>query len=223
VLGKRLAELCPDRVEILDDLKRALDGEEHVSEHAWGERQLRTRYVPLKGPFGEILGAIVASEDATEQLRIEQTLREQIELIESQKRAIVELGTPIIEVFDDVLAVPVVGVIDESRAEQMMGALLDAIVGRQARFAILDLTGVEAVDAATASHLVKVISASRLLGCEGMITGIRPSVSSTFVEIGADLSQIQTLRSLKDALRFCERTLGRASFTRGSTRRSSWT
>jgi len=120
------------------------------------------------------------------------------------------LGNRFLEVWQDVLAVPVVGGIDPVRAEQMLAELLDMIVARQARFAILDLTGVEMVDTATAQHLVKVVEASRLLGCEGLITGIRPSVSNTLVELGADLSHIRTLRSLKDALRFCARLTSQA-------------
>lgn len=203
LVGKNLFEVWQDRPDIVRDFQRALEGEHNVAEYAFGDYFTRSRYAPLRGPFGEIIGACAAMQDATTQRRDEQQLRDQLVLIESQKRAIAELGTPIIEVWQDVLAVPIVGSIDQTRAEQMLAELLDMIVSRQARFAILDVTGVDTVDTVTAQHLVRVIEASKLLGCEGVITGIRPSVANTLVELGTDLSQIRTLRSLKDALRFC--------------------
>jgi rsbT co-antagonist protein RsbR len=213
LIGKNMLEMFADRQDITAHIRRTLAGEEHVVELSFGDRFVRTRYVPTRGPFGEIIGLSAATEDATDQRRIEAQLREQVELIEEQRRAIAELGTPIIEVWQDVLAVPVVGTIDAARAEGMLSALLDAIMARRARFAILDLTGVETVDAATAEHLVRVVEAARLLGCEGVITGIRPSVAGTLVDIGAELSKIRTLRSLKDALRFCA---GRGSGVKSS-------
>lgn len=205
LVGKNFFEVWQDRPDIVADFKRALNGEAHVVERAFGARVTRSRYAPLRGPFGEIIGACAETEDATAQRQVEEQLREQVELIESQKRAIADLGTPIIEVWENVLAVPIVGSVDQVRAEQMLSELLDMIVLRQARFAILDVTGVETVDTVTAQHLVRVIEAAKLLGCEGVITGIRPSVANTLVELGADLSQIRTLRNLKDALRFCAR------------------
>lgn len=209
-VGKNFFEVWQDRPDIVRDFQRALEGEHCVAEHAFGDYFTRSRYAPLRGPFGEIIGACAAMEDATTQRRAEQQLREQLDLIDSQKRAIAELGTPIIEVWQDVLAVPIVGAVDQTRAEQMLAELLDMIVTHQARFAILDVTGVETVDTVTAQHLVRVIEASKLLGCEGVITGIRPSVANTLVELGTDLSQIRTLRSLKDALRFCAGRSGRS-------------
>lgn len=209
LLGKNLFEAYADRPDIAASMRRALTGDEHIAEHPFGGLTLRTRYVPLKGPFGELIGVCASTEDVTEQHRVEAQLRDQLELIAEQRRAIVELGTPIIEVWQDVLAVPVVGSLDTARAEQMLGALLDAVANRSARFAILDLTGVESVDTATAQHLVRVVEAVRLLGCEGLITGIRSSVAETLVALGVSLTQIRTLRSLKDALRFCAGAAGR--------------
>ncbi|MDI3289721.1 PAS domain-containing protein [Polyangium sp. 15x6] len=203
LVGKNLFEFYRDRPDLVGDMRRALAGEEYVVERSLRDTQLRMRYAPMRDPFGEVIGACASTEDATEQLRFEAQLRAQLELIASQKRAIVELGTPILEVWQDVLAVPVVGTLDAARAEQMLGALLEAVVDKQARFALLDLTGVETVDTATAQHLVRVASAVRLLGCEGIITGIRPSVAKTLIGIDVNLAQIRTLQSFKDALRFC--------------------
>ncbi|MDI1450469.1 PAS domain-containing protein [Polyangium sp. 6x1] len=203
LVGKNLFEVYRDRPDLVADMRRALGGEEHVVERPMRDVKLRMRYAPVRDPFGAVIGACASTEDATEQLRFEAQLRAQLELIESQKQAIAELGTPIIEVWQDVLAVPVVGTLDAARAEQMLAALLDAVTTRKARFALLDLTGVEKVDATTAEHLVRVASAVRLLGCEGIITGIRPSVAETLVGLDVSLAQTRTLRSLKDALRSC--------------------
>ncbi|MDI1433412.1 PAS domain-containing protein [Polyangium sorediatum] len=203
LVGKNLFEIYRERPDLVGDMRRALSGEAYVVERPLRDTQLRMRYAPLRDPFGEVIGACASTEDATEELRFEAQLRAQLELIASQKQAIAELGTPILEVWQDVLAVPVVGTLDAARAEQMLGALLEAVVDKQASFALLDLTGVETVDAATAQHLVRVASAVRLLGCEGIITGIRPSVAKTLVGIDVDLAQIRTLQSFKDALRFC--------------------
>ncbi|MDC3987739.1 PAS domain-containing protein [Polyangium jinanense] len=203
LVGKNLLEVYGDREDIVSDMRRALAGEEHVVVRPMRDTQVRIRYVPVRDPFGKVIGVCAAAEDATEQMLFEAKIQEQLDLIASQKQAIAELGTPIIEVWQDVLAVPVVGTLDTARAEQMLGALLEAVVERQARFALLDLTGVEKVDTDTAQHLVRVIDAVRLLGCEGMITGIRPSVAETLVGLDVNLTQTRTLRSLKDALRSC--------------------
>ncbi|MDI1480892.1 PAS domain-containing protein [Polyangium sp. y55x31] len=203
LVGKNLLEFYRDREDIVSDMRRALAGEEHVVVRPIRDIQLRMRYVPVRDPFGNVIGVCAATEDATEQMRFEAKIQEQLDLIASQKQAIAELGTPIIEVWQDILAVPVVGTLDAARAEQMLGALLEAVVEKQASFALIDLTGVEKVDTDTAEHLVRVASAVRLLGCEGVITGIRPSVAKTLVGLDVNLTQTRTLRSLKDALRSC--------------------
>lgn len=131
-----------------------------------------------------------------------------VELIEEQGRMIRELGTPIIHVWDQVVTLPLVGVVDSRRASAVMDELLSEVAKSRARFAILDLTGAQAVDTATAGHLLSIARAVKLLGAEGIITGIRPEVAQTMMAQGLDLSHVLTLGSLKEALRFCMKRLG---------------
>jgi rsbT co-antagonist protein RsbR len=145
--------------------------------------------------------------DVSESKRKEQELSTQLELIQQQQQIIRELGTPIIQVWDEVLTVPMMGVVDSRRAADLMEDLLAEVVRTRARFAILDLTGVEVLDTATASHILRMVASIRLLGAEGIITGIRPTVAQTMVTLGVDLSTIVTLATLRDGLKLCMKKL----------------
>lgn len=140
-------------------------------------------------------------------------LQEKVSIIEQQRSAIQALSAPIIQVWDDVLALPVVGLLDKERAEEIMGRMLDAVVGSRARFAILDLTGVESVDEVTADHVVRILRSIRLLGAQGLVTGIRPAVAQALTALGAELAGVTTLRNLRDAIKVCmwEREASRAT------------
>jgi rsbT co-antagonist protein RsbR len=136
----------------------------------------------------------------TEQLRFER--RQKLELIEQQRRSIEELSTPIIKIWDQVLVLPLIGAIDTRRSQRLTESLLTDIAATMTRMAILDITGVPAVDSAVANHLIKTVSAVRLLGAECVITGIRPDVAQTIVHLGVDLSQIETLANLSEGLKW---------------------
>jgi rsbT co-antagonist protein RsbR len=127
-------------------------------------------------------------------------LEEKLQTIEHQQNAMRELSSPIIEVWDGILCLPVVGIVDTQRSAEMATALLDSIVERRARLAIVDLTGVDVIDTRTADHFLKMARAVRLLGAECILTGIKPAVALTLVHIGVDLTDITTLRSLREAL-----------------------
>ncbi|PCC74513.1 PAS domain S-box-containing protein [Nannocystis exedens] len=120
------------------------------------------------------------------------------------------VSTPIIQVWDDILTMPVVGLVDSMRAADMKSALLAAVSRTGAKFAIVDLTGVDVVDTATADHLLRVMRAVQLLGARCVITGIQPSVAQIIVGLGLGLPGVVTLRSLREGLRFCLRDLGYA-------------
>lgn len=128
-------------------------------------------------------------------------LQEKIDVIAEQRQAILTLSTPIIELWDEVVAVPLVGTIDASRAAQVMERLLEAILQRRARCAILDLTGVETIDTATADNFLCIVRAVKLLGAQGMIAGIGPHVAQTLVGLGVDLTAIPTFSNLREALK----------------------
>ncbi|MGZ3421532.1 MAG: STAS domain-containing protein [Polyangiales bacterium] len=127
--------------------------------------------------------------------------------IEQQAAAIRELTTPVMEIWDDVLVLPIVGVVDTRRSMDIMNNVLEKIVERQSKCVIIDVTGVEMVDTKTADYLLKVFRAANLLGTRCVLTGLSPAVAQTLVEIGADLTEIRTLRNLKAGLLDCLRFL----------------
>ena len=186
---------------------RALGGE--ISHDSWeyGELFWENWCFPIKNASGEVELAAFVSLDVTEAKRVELELRDKLTTIEQQQRVISELSTPIIEVWDKVMALPLLGAVDATRAGAVMTNLLAEVVGKAAHFVLLDLTGVEAVDEATASHILDLIRAVRLLGAEGIITGIRPSVAQTMVMLGVDLQGIVTHASLRQGLQDCMRKL----------------
>lgn len=138
-------------------------------------------------------------------------LEEKLVTIEMQASAIQELSTPVMQIWEDILVMPIIGVVDTQRSADIMERLLTEVSQKQARYVIMDITGVEIVDTKTADHFIKIIKAAQLLGTNCVLTGIRPAVAQTLVEIGVDLSSIITLATLKDGLTECLRqiTLGK--------------
>jgi rsbT co-antagonist protein RsbR len=130
-------------------------------------------------------------------------LEEKLTTIEQQRVAIRDLSTPIIELWEDILTLPIVGVVDTQRSVEMTERLLHRIVQDKARCVIIDITGVEVVDTMTANHFIKMVKAARLLGAHCVVTGISPMIAQTLVQIGVDLRDVQTLGSLKEGLREC--------------------
>jgi len=127
------------------------------------------------------------------------------EVIAAQKQALEELETPLVPIAEGVLVMPLVGDIDPSRAERMLGVLLEGIDRQHAKVVILDLTGVSGADAEAAEALVRAAQAARLLGTEVVTTGTGPEVARTFVEVGADLSAIETRGTLGDGVTYALR------------------
>ncbi len=124
-------------------------------------------------------------------------------IIAEQRVAIAALSTPIVQLWDEVLAVPIVGAIDAERTGRVMEKLLACIIDSKSRFAILDVTGVETIDAATADNFVRIIRAVQLLGAHGVLSGIVPAVAQTLVDLGVDLSGVRTFANLREALKAC--------------------
>ncbi|MDC3957706.1 GAF domain-containing protein [Polyangium jinanense] len=138
--------------------------------------------------------------DVTARKHAEETLREQLEIIHRQREDIRTLSTPLLDVWDGVVAMPVLGALDESRAARAMDVLLSTITQRTVHCAILDLTGVASVDAVTAEHLLRIVRAVELLGARALIVGIQPEVARTIVSLGIGLGRVETRATLKDAL-----------------------
>ena len=130
-------------------------------------------------------------------------IEQKLETIERQQQAIRQLTTPIIELWDQVLTLPVVGLVDAERSMEMTEALLEHVSNSGARCVIIDLTGLDVIDTMTASHFSQMVRAAQLLGAHCVITGLSPDLARTLVGLGVDLGELVTLRSLKDGLRHC--------------------
>jgi rsbT co-antagonist protein RsbR len=137
-------------------------------------------------------------------------LQEQLTTIARQQLAIHELSTPIVEVWEDILLLPVIGTLDTQRAQEMTEKLLDRVKQSRSRCIIIDITGVELVDTTTANAVLKMTRAARLLGAICVLTGIRPEIARTMIQLGVELEGLRTLRTLKDGLRECFSQLRRA-------------
>lgn len=135
-------------------------------------------------------------------------LKERIATIELQNQTILELSTPIIEVWDGVLCLPLVGVIDSERSAAMTEQLLDTVVRTGAATTIVDITGVDLIDTRIADQLVKMSKAVRLLGADCILSGINPRIAHTLTSLGIDLQGLTTVRSLRDGL---ERKLAKSN------------
>jgi rsbT co-antagonist protein RsbR len=122
------------------------------------------------------------------------------ELIKRQQEELLELSTPVIKLWDGVLAVPMIGVLDSNRTQIVMETLLQTIADTESELAIIDITGVPTVDTLVAQHLLKTVSAIRLMGADCIISGIRPQIAQTIVHLGIDLQGITTKATLADAL-----------------------
>src|ERR1700728_3471144 len=121
------------------------------------------------------------------------------EVIVRQQREIAELSTPVVKLWDGILALPMIGTLDSQRTQVVMETLLQAIVDTEASIAIIDITGVPTVDTLTAQHLLKTVAAARLMGADCIISGIRPQIAQTIVHLGVNLSDVTTKASLADA------------------------
>ena len=127
-----------------------------------------------------------------------------------QQEEMLELSTPVVKLWDGVLALPMIGTLDSARTQIVMEALLQRIVETGASVAIIDITGVPTVDTLVAQHLLKTITAARLMGADCIISGIRPQIASTIVHLGVDLSDVITKASLADAFALALERVGLA-------------
>jgi rsbT co-antagonist protein RsbR len=121
------------------------------------------------------------------------------ETITRQQEEMLELSTPVVKLWDGVLALPMIGTLDSARTQVVMEALLQRIVETGAEVAIIDITGVPTVDTLVAQHLIKTVTAARLMGAECIISGIRPQIAQTIVHLGVDLGDVVTKATLADA------------------------
>jgi rsbT co-antagonist protein RsbR len=130
------------------------------------------------------------------------------DVISRQQQELLELSTPVVRLWDNILALPLIGTLDSARTQIVMQNLLDAIVQTRSDYAIIDITGVPLVDTLVAQHLLKTVAAARLMGADCLISGIRPQIAQTIIHLGVDLAGVTTKATLADAFAVALRRSG---------------
>jgi len=138
--------------------------------------------------------------DALGLFTAESYLRSREEIIQRQQEELMELSTPVVKLWQGVVALPLIGTLDSARTQVVMESLLEKILETDSAIAIIDITGVPTVDTLVAQHLLKTVAAARLMGADCIISGIRPQIAQTIVHLGLDLQEVTTKASLADAV-----------------------
>jgi rsbT co-antagonist protein RsbR len=138
--------------------------------------------------------------DALGLFTAEAFLRSREEIIQRQQEELMELSTPVVKLWQGVVALPLIGTLDSARTQVVMESLLEKIIETDSALAIIDITGVPTVDTLVAQHLLKTVAAARLMGADCIISGIRPQIAQTIVHLGLDLQDVTTKSSLADAV-----------------------
>ncbi len=179
--------------------------------------RLREEYRADPEGFGRELWTATLLLDKLGLLTTEAFRRTREDIIARQQREMLELSTPVVALWEGILAVPLIGTLDSERTQVVMESLLQRIVDTGASIAIIDITGVPTVDTLVAQHLLKTVGAARLMGAECIISGIRPQIAQTIVHLGVDLGNVATKATLADALILALGRVG-ASVTRNAPR-----
>jgi rsbT co-antagonist protein RsbR len=158
-----------------------------------------TTKVPRYDKNGKIIGILGISRDVTESKLWEEQREEKLE---AQREELLELSTPVIDVWEGVLTVPILGSLDSERASRVSEALLTQIVEKRAGIAIIDISGISAVDSAVADRLIRTAKAVRLVGAEAILTGVGVEIAQTIADLGIDMEGLKTMSNLKDALKY---------------------
>lgn len=189
--------------QVMERDTAVLNYEEPLVQADGKEIWLRTSKVPLHNTDGELIGILGMFENIT-QSKAEETerLRQQEEIIRVQAAAIDELSTPLIPLSENVVVMPLIGMIDSRRAQQVLETLLQGISASSAEYAILDITGVPVVDTQVANALAHAATAVKLLGAQVILTGIRPEVAQTIVGLGMQFEQIVTRSTLQSGIAY---------------------
>jgi rsbT co-antagonist protein RsbR len=174
--------------------------EGRFEDEGWRVRKDGTRFwanvviTALRDGEGNLLGFGKVTRDLTERRQAEERSRQ-------QAQEILDISTPVVQIWDGVVAAPLIGTLDSARTQQFMERLLERIVETRSEVALVDITGVPAVDTQTAGHLIETITAVQFLGARVILTGVRPAIAQTLVHLGIDLSNVITRPSLAAGLR----------------------
>jgi rsbT co-antagonist protein RsbR len=216
-------EWAPMR-ELLEDLSRALATE------GFSPTETATFVFSIKEPLFDMLRrefgkdpealaiqiwAFTRLLDRLGLFTVECFVRTREDMIGRQQQELLELSTPVVQLWDGILALPLIGTLDSARTQIVMESLLERIVSSGAEIAIIDITGVPTVDTLVAQHLIKTISAARLMGADCILSGIRPQIAQTIVHLGLELNVVSKA-TMADALGLALRRTGRAIVNRAA-------
>jgi rsbT co-antagonist protein RsbR len=202
--------------ELADLRERVVDALIALTAVGFGDHTVELRMdLKSRHPFNSIfasLNELIAAFGAEQEqsLAFRSELEDKLLVVEKQRVAIRELSTPIIELWEGVICLPVVGIMDTARSAEMTSSLLQAIVDKNTRYTIIDITGIDVMDTSTVDHFMRMAKSIKLLGAECALTGISPHIAQTVVNMGMDLGEIATQRSLRDALAYYVRRQARA-------------
>jgi rsbT co-antagonist protein RsbR len=169
---------------------------------------LQREYAEQPAQLGEQLWEMSELLDALGMHTIRTFQKSRESVIKRQQEELLELSTPVVKLWDGVLALPMIGTLDSQRTQVVMESLLQRIVDTGAEIAIIDITGVPTVDTLVAQHLLKTVTAIRLMGADCIISGVRPQIAQTIVHLGLDLQGVVTKANLADALALALKRLG---------------
>jgi rsbT co-antagonist protein RsbR len=171
----------------------------------------RSLFEKYQGDFALLNGVLDAYEPAANRIATTVAVgfvQERERVIRQQQEAIRELSTPVLQVRERLLILPIIGAVDSERARQLTEQLLRGVRSNRAKVVVMDITGVPSVDATVANHLVQTVEASRLLGATVIVTGLSPEIAQTLVTIGVDLTKMNTVGDLQGGIEEAERLLG---------------
>jgi rsbT co-antagonist protein RsbR len=178
--------------------------------HALIQSRLRARVQPAK--VQELDAAVSKLMFLDTYLVLDEISQIQGEKIIAHSKSLQELSTPVTPIWEGILLLPLLGIIDSSRTQDIMQKTLAKIAETRSKIFVMDISGVAAVDTAVANQLIKITKATQLMGCESIISGISPSISQTLVELGVNVGEVKTTATLRDALELGLRTLGDLRF-----------
>jgi PAS domain S-box-containing protein len=196
---KEAKEMFEDEQRIMETGESVVDKVHRIELSDGTEKWLSATKIPFFDARGDIIGTFGISRDVTE-LKTRELEKE--EKIAAQREELVELSTPVIDVWEGVLTVPVLGVLDSERAARLSESLLTQILEKRATAAIIDISGIIAVDSAVADLLIRTARAVSLVGAEAILTGVGVEIAQTIADLGIDMKDLKTMSTLRDGLKY---------------------
>lgn len=203
IVGQSFFERFRDHPKVVDSVWRALQGDNSLQTTEFGGVVWDNRYLVMRNKEGVMIGVAGLALDVTERVRTEHELRRRLDVIEWQRDEIRSISMPVLKIWQDVVAVPVIGTVTTERAAIMSEKVLGAVHRERAHFVILDVTGLELVDEVSVEGLLKVAGAVAMIGARAILAGIQPDMAIAVVEAGADSMPMAAFRNLRQAIEFC--------------------